>query len=772
MNLPRLLLRALLGRRLPRTSGALRIPGPSASITIRRDRFGIPVIDADSGNDAWFGLGFCHGQDRAFQLEGYLRVARGTLAELVGPAGLPIDRLSRRAGFRRAAERQLPLIDPTLRPILDAYAAGVNGGATLGLPRRAHELTILRGERTPWDAADPLAFLKLQSFVMAANWDVELARLLILTRDGPAALRALDPTVSDETAPAGAADALDRLSEDAAALSKLFPFGGASNNWAISGARTATGRPLLANDPHLAPLTPSHWYLARLRTPGWSVAGASFVGTPTVPVGHNGHAAWGVTSGMTDSTDLFLEEVGPDGASVREGERFVPCEVRREVIAVKGAPPVTEDVLVTPRGPIVSPALEGADVALSLRAVWLDDLPLRGWLAAHRARTFDEFRNCFEEWPGLPQNIVYADAAGHIGWQLVGAAPVRKRGHGTLPAPGHDPSFGWAEHHVPFAEMPHAFDPPEGFVASANNRPAPDGEGPFLGLDWLEGYRVAAIRDELRKPGPWTPERCQALQLKVNSLPWREMREAVLAVGDVGDADARRALELLRGWDGRVAADSPAASVYELAAVALARRLAEAKAPNAWRSAVGLGFSPLHPDNFFCYRRIGHLSRLVRRQPEGWLKEGWPAALRAALAEAVRELRRLRGPRESRWAWGIVRPLWFRHPLFGEVRGLGRAFNLGPIPGSGDDSTPNQSAVLPLKPTSAAYNVPGLRAVIDVGGWSNSRFALAGGQSGNPLSPHYADLLPLWQSGAGVAVPWTEDEVAAATVQTLRLEPA
>jgi len=261
-------------------------------VLIRRDSFGIPHIEAGDDADAWYALGFCQGQDRAFQLEGLLRVVRSTLAEIAGSDSLPVDRLSRRIGLRASAEVQMSVLDGDVRSVLEAFARGVTDGAVLGVRCKAHEFSLLRAAPTPYEAVDALAVVKLISLVLASNWDVELARLKILQGDGPEALKALDPRYLDQhlvSSPPGAraGAAIDRLADDLRVFQEAAGKGGASNNWAIAPSRTATGRPLLANDPHLAPSLPPHWYLAHIRTPEWSVAVASFVGVPAFPVGHN-----------------------------------------------------------------------------------------------------------------------------------------------------------------------------------------------------------------------------------------------------------------------------------------------------------------------------------------------------------------------------------------------------------------------------------------------------------------------------------------------------
>jgi penicillin amidase len=776
LNLPRLLLRWMLGQRLPHTQGQLTVPGIREPLRIHRDRWGIPYIEATNDADAWFGLGFCHGQDRAFQLEILFRVVRGRLAELVGIEALPVDRLSRRIGFHHAAQKQWPILDADIREWIDAYARGVTAGATLGLPKRPHEFVLLGSKPSAWTPLDTLAVVKLISFTLPANWDVELARLRILNAAGPEALAALDPHYQEwlpATAPPGAAArvVLDRLAEDLAHFADVARTGTGSNNWVLSSSRTAAGRPLLANDPHLDSRLPTHWYLAHVRTPEWAVAGASFVGGPGILVGHNGNAAWGLTAALVDNTDLFREQIGPDGRSVRQGDAFVPCELREEVISIRGAEPVTEGVLVTPRGPIISPALEGGDgfaEALSLRAVWLDPLPLRGLLCLHKSRSFDECRQALSIWPAVAQNMVYAEATGTIGWQVFGQAPIRKKGHGILPLPGWDKDAGWKQEQVPFAQMPFAVNPATGFLATANTQPlADDPKAPFLGVDWIDGYRLVAITRALARRTDWDVKSTLALQTDQHALPWEEMREIILGVATDNPA-ARRALDLLRGWDGKVSVDSVAASVYELFLSEMAMRVAKAKAPRSFAWALGQGVSRLMDHNFFCFRRTGHLVRLLRTQPANWLKRSWPDEVAEALAAVVRNLEAVHGTDTAHWAWGRLRVLRMRHALGGR-RWLHRIFNLGPIPCGGDTDTINQASVLPLEPTANCKNMASLRVVIDVGAWHNSRFVLPGGQSGNPLSPHYGNLFALWQRGDGVPIAWTPDDVRSTAVTTLEL---
>jgi penicillin amidase len=771
----RLLFRAVTGKRLPVTSGTLHVDGPRRPLTIHRDNYGIPHIEATTDEDAWFGLGFAQAQDRAFQLELRMRTARGTLSEVIGAPTLNIDRLSRRIGFHESSRRQLPVMAPEVRAQIEAFVAGINAAYAAGLPKRPHEFLLLRSKPTPWEATDVLSAGKLMSFWLIGNWDVELSRLKVLLSDGEQALRDLDPEYQAHhpvSTPPGAeaGPMVDRLSADLEEFRSFAGGGTGSNNWAISGSKTKSGRPILANDPHLDPVLPAHWYLCHLSTPDWQLAGAALLGAPAIGAGHNGHVAWGITAGLTDTVDLFIEDVAPDGRGVQRGGGYERCELRQEVIRVKGKPAVTEEVLVTPRGPVVSPGFTDNLPVLSMRAVWLDPRPARGFLTVHKTQTVEEFRRQFEQWPVLPQNVAVADTSGTIAWQLVGELPRRRKGYGTMPLHGADAETGWYEDTVPFTQMPFALDPDIGFVASANNKPVSDAwPGPFLGVDWLDGYRVGRIFEALGQRDDWDVASTQRLQLDEVSMTWREIRDAVLAI-EPHSEEARFGVELLRAWDGVVAVTSGAASVYEGFIGEMWQRVAASRAPSGMEYALGRGFTELLPGSTFAAGRISTLLRRINEQPEGWLDQPWSAVMSEALAAVVAKLRREHGAAPSGWAWGTLRQLTLQHPV-GRINQLSAIFNRGPFPFGGDGNTVSQASASIRRFGANPGAIASLRAVIDVGDWDASRFSLPGGQSGNPLSPHYDDQLPLWLKGEGVPIAWTPEAVRGAIKTSLRLVP-
>jgi len=769
------LFRFVMGRRLPIHEGSITLDGPHAPIRIRRDAHGVPYIDADSDHDAWFGLGFCHGQDRGGQLEITKRLLDGTLSSVAGPDTVPLDRLSRRLGLSRAANAQFAVADDDIKAQLDAYAAGINAGIARGGRKLPHELGLLRARPTPWTGADVQGFCVVITFALAANWDVELVRLRILREHGPEALMALDPTTPEwlhATTPplARAEGAVDRLAADVAAFTSLMGLGGGSNAWVLGPQKTATGRPILANDPHLMPAAPAQWYLASLRTPTWAAAGATFAGAASIVVGHNGTAAWGVTAAHVDVADFFIEEIGPDGASVREGDEYVPCPVRREEIAVKGKPPVIEEILETPRGPIVSPAFGEDSVALSLSASYLQPRPYRGLLGIHAIRSPEDLRAQFTQNSASNTTVAYADTAGRIAWLAAADVPLRRFGSGTVPLPGWDPRVGW-DGFAPPATLPWVLDPDSGFVATANNAPNADPTtGPFLGLDWLDGYRATVIGERLAARDDWDLAATLTLQTDTTSRPWLELRDLFATLPEGDDADAAQGLALLRAWDGDMGADSVGAAIFAFTLSELARRVVDRHAPRAAAAALGQGATALLPNNLLVTRRTSHLVRVMREQPPGWFDRPWPEEIADAVGAAVRELSRRFGKKPAGWTWTRVRPMTLLHP-FGDKKPLDALFNVSGVRCQGDATTLAQGAVDPRDAGANPIGVPTLRAAIDVGEWDAARFVILGGQSGNPLSPQYSDQVPLWERGETLPLYWSEDRIAEAARLTLTLAP-
>jgi penicillin amidase len=538
---------------------------------------------------------------------------------------------------------------------------------------------------------------------------------------------------------------------------------------------------LLANDPHLPATLPNFGYLARVKCPTFAVAGISIVGIPAFLTGHNGHAAWGSTSAQVDNVDLFLEELSPDGESVREGEHFIPCGGHDELIAVRGQAAETLRVRTSPRGPIVARAadpdssifdplpLSGRENAISFSATWLRARPTRALLGFHKVKSFGEFRDACAASAGCGYSLIYADP-NSIGWALAAEVPKRKTGYGSLPLPGWAPEVGWEAEIVGSRELPWTENPECGFVCCANNQPVQDGASAvFLGHDFLDGYRQARIAERLEARSDWTVPRMAALQTDLLTLAFRELQSALLAV-PATDECSRRALDLLSAWNGEVRADSVAASVYELFMAELCQSACRVKAPNSWSIASGRGVMKLIPGTCWNARRASFMAQLITTQPDGYFAS-WPAEMARALSRVVLDLKRDFGPNEADWAWGKIRPLPLNHRL-GQHPLLGKLFNRDSLPGYGDGTTVHQAGFEFWKPLRHSTVTAHLRSVIDIGDFGSSRFVLLGGQSGNPLSAHYADLIPLWQRGEGVPIHWEDSAVTEHALHTLTLVPS
>jgi penicillin amidase len=773
MNLPKLALRLLLSKRLPTISGEIRLPGLSQPITVHRDQYGIPYIEAQSEVDAYYALGFCQGQDRPFQLEMLLRVCRGTLAELIGEPGLAMDRLARRIGFYRYGKGHFEAMEPQYQAFVQAYTQGINNGSSLGCSKPDHGFALLRTTPTPWTGADVLANGNYVSLWLS-SWTAKLTRLIVLQKDGPEALRALDtdyagwiPTSKTINLPAG--PSLDKLAEDLAKLSEFTGYKGASNNWVLSASRTSTGRPIVANDPHLSPALPAPWYLVHMQAPGLKVAGASFIGMPFIPSGHNENVAWGVTASLIDNIDLYIEELGDDGKTVREGNSFIPLEVLPETYHVKGQEPFIEDILITHRGPIITDVMVKEVGTISMCATWMKPRPPQGMQKLHQADTIDDCRTACGEMYLASQNMVYADTQGNIGWTIWGEVPQRGDTWGTLPLPGWMPQFHWKAENIPHEQMPYLKNPSTGFIATANAKPTLDGSGPYLGRDFCEGYRHTRIVEVLGSRTDWDLPDMLSLQTDRFAIPWREIKEIVLAA-PVTDEDGRLALHLLKDWDGVTGADSAAAAVYAFLMMEMDHRRAQAKAPNSGRWALGQGFHPMVLESFFPMQAISQLVSQLKEQPEGWFDDGWSAEVTAALSSAVCRIREKLGSAPENWGWGKLHQLTLLHPL-GSRPPLDKVFNRGPFPSGGDHQTVAQAGRSTLEWGARVTGLANLRVAWDVGNWDDNHIVICGGQSGNPFSPHYDDLLGFWLRGEAIKMAWTEEAIRQVTQKTLKLIP-
>jgi penicillin G amidase len=754
----------LARRPLPKQKGTIELAGLEGPVRVRRDRWGVPHVEAASAADLWFAEGFCHGQDRLWQMDFYRRALSGRVSEFAGEEGLPVDRLMRTLGMRRAAEREAETIEPELRDLLGRFCEGVNSAAekARALP---FEMQLLRLDFEPWRPADILGLGKLLAFGLSTNWEKELLRADMTRELGPELAAKLDPGYPAEnpvvTQEPWSGDGLG-LAEQIDAVRRSIGMAAeasGSNNWAVSGDLSATGSPLIAGDPHLPPSMPGIWYQVGLALGDRFVRGASLPGMPGVYMGQNNDVCWTFTNVMADVQDLFVERV--DGDRYLFEDEWLPLELVREEIVIKGrdAPEVL-DVRLTHHGPLVNEAL-GADDAepLALRWITLDQpTAFKGMFDLHGIRSGPELVATLEGHTSPASNLIWADRHGSIGYKLIGRLPLRKGGCPDLPKPGWEGEFEW-DGAVPYDELPEVVDPESGFLITANNRIVGDDYPHHITSDWLDGFRARRIEELLRGSEEHDVEGFEAMQSDNLSLPGLEAARRLGKLAPTGQREVS-ALERLRSWDGRLDPDSIAGTVYQAFLLRLAREVARAAIGDRdlcerWLDRADNGFTP-HVTS--PWRWHSHLMGLWEEGDEELIGRPWDELVLEALAGALDDLTDRFGPDPAGWRWGHVHEMEFPHPL-GEANPLLRKLLNRSLRAGGAQETVSQIAYDPNDPYKAVW-APSWRMVGDPTDPGRSRWQMFTGQSGHPASPHYDDLQADWLHGrtqpmAGEG-PWRE----------------
>lgn len=766
---------------LPRVRGDVSVTGISGAVEIVRDADGIPHIYAASHQDAVFGLGFAHAQDRLWQMEFQRRVGTGRLSEVVGSATLSTDKFIRTLGVRQAAESGLAALSQEARGLVDAYIAGANSYLAQRKGALPLEFLLLGFEPAPFEPVDVLVWAKMMAWDLGDNWSDELLRAQLVkelgTDDAAGMISMLWPGFDDDgtvVVPAGIEAELRSL--DLQGLLELAgppkPDGYGSNNWVISGERTATGKPILANDPHLGLQAPSLWYFAHLVAPGVDVIGASLPGTPAILLGRTDRHAWGFTNTGTDVQDLFLERVDPaDPGLYLTPTGSEPFAVREEVIKVKGAPDVVLQVRSTRHGPVISDVdtrsrevaqgpLGGDDVVLafSWTALADGDRTIEAVLGMNTAGSWEEFKDSLRHFVAPMQNIVYADVDGTIAYYSPATVPVRASGTGALPSRGWTGEGDWVGT-VPFEELPHSIEPADGRIITANQRVVPSDYPYYLTSDWSAPYRAERIGELLDQQAMATVEHSVATQLDELSLMAREF--APLALRAPANSDGARKLQaLLAGFDGRMRAGDAAplafAAWYRQFAFSLYR---DDLGPVASR------FFGLRPE----------LTRRILVGEPDWCDDTTTPGVETcdvmagmALDAAWRELVAALGEDTSKWSWGKSHTTVFEHAVLGSTP-LAPLANLR-VPSGGDGFTVNAAGFGLRFGSFERTHGPGYRAVYDLaggGGW----FMHGTGQSGNLLSGRYRDYLERWGRGEMIPLRVTRPEAEKGSLGTLRLLP-
>ena len=815
-------LQARAGAALSQTAGEIRLAGLDQPVEVIRDRWGIPHIYARTVRDLFFAQGFVAAQDRLWQLDLWRRMSQGTLAELVGPTAVNRDILARLLRYRGDPEAEWRAYRPDARLIVEAFVAGVNAQIALAVssPDRLPIEFQLTGSRPqPW--TPEVVIGRMAGYVMTRNARTEVQRAQQAATRGIERLQetaTLDPPTT-LTVPDGL-DLAD-ITSDVLALttgvSESVAFPAAlrqgqgtpaadvpleeigSNDWVVSGRHSATGKPLLANDPHRALMLPSLRYTVHLNAPGWNVIGAGEPALPGVAAGHNDRVAFGFTIVGMDQQDLYVERLDPANA-----DRYFyrgasqPMRIERVTIPVRGESPRDVTLRFTRHGPVLH-VDQARGRAYALR--WVGAEPggagyLRS-LALDTVRDWNGFRDAVSGWKVPSENLVYADVDGNIGWIAAGLAPVRPGWNGLLPVPGHEGRYEWGGF-LPLADLPQSFNPASGFIATANHNILPAGYGRSLGFEFSSPFRFWRILDVLRDGTAagrrFTVADFERLQHDERSVVSAGVVAALrTAAAEIGtgpvtgtadDSDRRAAAAMLAAWDVTLSKDSAAAALYEAWLPKLKAAIAATATPGR-ASVTNQGASTIGDQALLTLLARAGL-RGAAAAPDPWV-DGSPrcrgcqvptdasaterAAVRAALTgpalgDAWRELAGKLGHDPAAWSWGRLHRASFEHALAG-TPALRALMNMADVPRGGDATTPNSTGSGARQTAGASF-----RLVLDVGDWDHSTTINVPGASGQPGSPHYADLLPLWADGRYHPLAFSRRAVESNAADRLMLLPA
>lgn len=792
---------------LPPAQGVQAITGLDKSVSIRRNPLGMPLIETATFHDALFGLGYVHATDRLSQMVGLRLMAEGRLAEMVGPGVLEIDRFMRAVNLRQSAAVLYRESSPRMKRFFEVYSRGVN--AYLFRHRDKLPMDLAAADYTPeyWKAEDSVLVFCLLNFGLAVNLQEEIASLVMAQKVGSDKLAWLLPTYPDEPLPFDEADklaglklsgeipglaALDNAASEVASLNMLGV--AASNNWAISGSNTRSGKPLMANDTHLPLSMPSYWNFVQIRSPKFQAAGVTIAGVPAVIAGFNGKLGWGMTMVMGDTQDLFLEQVRREGGRLlylADG-KWVPARERHETFFIKGQRPIRETVYETRNGPLLNSVLGerkhplqplqlSSGYGLALKTTQFEgDRSLDAFFDLIRAQSLDKAFEATREIRAAALNIVFADAQG-TGWQVTGRYPNRREGLGLIPSPGWDGRYDWDGFADPMLH-PYDQDPQQGWLATANHRTVPKGYGMQLSNSWYYPERAERIA-ELLGQGKQDSRSVIAMQYdqtttfaaKLQNMfrapgMAEPLKVAIDALAEPARSKAREALSRLLSFDGKLAADSADAALYETFLMESARQIfldeLGPETSSAWEALVETA-------NASYSAQADHL--LGREDSPYWndlstpQQEDKPAILARSLAAAISRMETAQGPDRNAWRWGKLHTYTWRTgttqlaPYMpasqrSGINAISGYLDRGPFAAGGDHSTLNVSAYR-WGDSFDTWLIPAMRIIVDFGRDEPMIGLNSSGQSGNPASPHYADGIEAWLKGQYMSFPFKPENL-------------
>jgi penicillin amidase len=807
-----LFLRYELTKSFPQTTGVVSVEGLSSPVQIYRDRLGVPHVFAQDDEDLMFGVGYVHAQDRLWQMELSRRAGEGRLSEAFGARTLDFDRMFRTIGFQRLAQRLEKSLHPESHRLLVAYARGVNSFISNHKGKLPVEFDILGITPEPWTVEDCLIIVRLMAWELNMSWWIDLTLGDLANKLGDEKAKEIFPTYPENgpiilPAPPGkkypfASTDLRRIDLAYREFLGIEGTGIGSNSWTIDGTKSITGKPLLANDPHLTLTAPSRWYEIHVSGAGFDVAGVSIPGVPGIVIGRNKHIAWGLTNGMIDDADFYIEKMD----SLHPNQYFFngdwhDLQVWQEEIPVRGRSPDTLTIRETHRGPIVSdihsfPLFEYEMYKTDLEK----DFPLsfhwtgfemsdeaQAILLINKAKNWEEFEKALRGFTVPGQNFVYADDHGNIGYWLAARVPVRKRQKLATPSRGWTNEYDWTGF-IPFEKLPHVYNPSDHWIATANNKIVDDSYPYYLTNLWEPPSRIIRIRELLGEKGPLSVEDFESMQKDVVSPHARELVPYILHAfeapdsldvsrpegsptthGGVSPADeqVKTALTYLRNWDYAFRKEDVATSIFNVFFVKLLY--------NTYHDEMGNELF----NNYLLLANVPYrvTSKLLRDSTSVWFddvrtpeRETRDDIIRKSFRDAIVELRNRLGEELKTWQWGRLHELTLEH-ILGRIPGMGSVFNIGPFPTGGAGTTINSGEYNLTRPYKQLVG-PSMRQVVDLSDSTSLLIIITSGESGQPLHPHYEDQTQLWLNGEYHRLSMDRSEIERSGWDLLTLQPA
>ncbi len=757
---------------IPEHTGTVQLKGLDNPVDILRDKAGIPHIFAKTETDAYFALGYAMAQDRLFQME-FLRAAgNGSLSEILGESMLKSDKFLRRIMLRpRDADALFAKNPPQVQAMLTYFVDGINSFIKAD-PDLPIEFRLLGHAPALWTIADMLAIIKLQSWQLSYNYDSELIYRQLNQKLGVEQAAELFPYYSaehlkllDEFGSPATGDS--ELISQAGRLRELLGSNGGSNNWVVSGDRSASGKPILASDPHLhGSRIPGPWYFAHLSAPGLDVTGGFFPGLPTALIGHNRNIAWGLTNMGPDVQDLFIEEVNPENSyQYLYQDAWLDFEIIPETIRIKddneasGFKIEELEILKSIHGPVIK------DDEEVLALAWTGhhfNGELEAFYRLNHASNWGEFTSAVSHFSTAPQNYVYADVDGNIGYYGAGKVPLRKQGSGIFPVPGNTGEYDW-DGYIPFEDMPHIYNPEEGLIVTANAEPyGKDYPYQMPGI-YAPEYRTKRIRDLIKAKDKLTTDDMATIQFDQESYLAPVFLKYLIPLIPEEQVGIRNALA---SWDHVLDENGFEGSIYHETLETFLRLI--------WEDDMGLELAEKYLDTW--YISLNRWVMMLENNSHKWFDnigtdkvETRNDLLSEAFRHALASLEEKYGSNDYlTWKWGNIHNITFHHPFEAKGGLIEKFFNYGPFPFGGDGETVNRATHIFTKPYMADMTAS-MRLIIDMADASKSRMANASGQVGMPLHDHYTDLIDLWLEGKYVDVYLDRGELG--DIQELQLVP-